>query len=238
MKVIYFLLAQTVLIGVQLGVFVVTKNEVQELKIASLEKEYSYVEWDVDQTAVQDNETIAENYYSNAKQDIYTFQHAEDNSLRITLNSPALRLLLKEEYIQVKEGSDDEHLTLTVYFNPLKVKNPGQKDLLMTYQIVKYKKPNVILEIEKEAELLADKEADKTGIDKDKQLFKPKYPFDESQIIEQTDEYIIFAQDYTSEDMMNIDFYQTYLEEGSVFGEYGAEVTAFTTTNEEAETEK
>ena len=238
MKVIYFLLAQTLLIGMQFGVFILAKNEVKELKIASLEKEYSYVEWDVNQSAIQKTETINENYYNNAKKDIYTFQHTGDDSLRITLHSAAMRLLLKEEYILVKEGNDGEHLALTVYFNPLKVKNPEQKDLIMTYQIVKYKKPNIILEIEKEAELLADKEADTSGIDKDKQLFEPKYPFDESQILEETEEHIIFVKDYVADEMLNVDFYRTYLEDGSVVGEYGVEIRAFSENSDESEVEK
>lgn len=233
MKVIYFLLIQTVLIGAQLGVFIVAKNEVKEMKIASLEKQYSDVDWEVDQAAVQKNEMISETYYNNAKRDVYTFQHSGDSSLRVTLSSPAMKLLLKEEYIVVKEGSDDEHLTMTVYFNPLKIKSPEPKDLIMTYQVVKYKKPEIVLEIEKDAELLADKEADVSGIDKDKQLLQMKYPFEEADVVDEVDDYIIYAKDYTSEDMINIDFYRTYLGEGSIYGDYGVEVKAFLDKTEE-----
>lgn len=223
MKAIHLILVQMILIGAQAGVYVLAKNETTDLKMATLDKQYSDVIWEVDPTTVQKSEEVAENYVNTAKQDSYTFWHKEDRDLRVTIESEAMRLLLKEEYLVVKEGKDGEHLVLSVYFNPLKTSDPQPKDLVKTYEVIKYKKPAIMIEIEEEAELLANEEADTTCINADKQLFEAKYPFEESEIIKEEEEYIVYAKNLLSDEVLNVNFYQTYLDDSSVYGDYGWE---------------
>lgn len=223
MKVVPFLLIQVVLIGTQFGIYGLTTSKLTEMKIATLEKRYSDVVWEVDQAAIQKTEENNENYLSTKKNDIYTFWHSEDRDLRFTIESPAMKLLLREKYLIVKEGMDGEHLALTIYFNPLKTTDAEPKDLLPIYQMIKYKKPSIMLEIEKEKEMLEDDNADVSCIDKDKQLFEPNYPFEESDVLKELDEFIVYAKNLMTPNMLNGDFLRLYVKEDSIKGYYGWE---------------
>lgn len=125
-------------------IFLQDSKEVQKIKEVQEAKESA--EWAVPiENLSATEETITENYIANSKQTVRSYWHSDDRYFRLSVKSPALKELMARRLLVVREGQAGDHLVLTIYYNPLRLKTPTSDDLVPLYRVVRYKKPEIAM---------------------------------------------------------------------------------------------
>lgn len=230
------LIIQIILFFIQIGILIVGIIQAEDLKTYIREKAYVDIEWTLEQEEIEKDQTIVENFITTSDKLLHSYWHSEDKDLRLTVGSPAINQLKKENYLYIKESKVNEHLILTLYFSPLHPDEPGNEDLIPTYRVVKYKKPDVIQEIEERAKNKDTSTKELSDVDVSESFtldiskygeLTPKYPFEESQIVFEDSEFIVYTESLIKDSMMNFDFYRLYIGDDAVEGDYGWEKGLF-----------
>ena len=218
-------------------------QEVQEAKASA--------EWMVPFETLSENETLSPQLYQmDATQTIRSYWHSKDRNLRLTVKSPALKELMARRILMVKEGEAGSHLVLTLYYNPLRLKTPTADDLVPVYQLVRYEKP-ALAKLYEEQQLALEEKAEEKDVEEvaeedteevteetsvaeeeEKPLIQESelyYPFTEDQIIEETEDYIIYVEiPYGITDLtLNKEYLTPYLDADSLRGDYGWDEALF-----------
>lgn len=223
--------------------FIQDSKEAQKFQEIQGAKESS--EWSVPLEELAENEQIIlRQYILNPEQTLRSYWHSEDQAFRLTVKSPALKELMRQRILMVKEGKVGNHLVLTVYYNPLRKTKPEAGDLIPIYQVIRYEKPELaklytqqqsqggskksLIETVKE-KLTGKQESEESASNTASQVVVKEedlyYPFEADQIIKDDENYVIYASVVygENEDLINKDFLSPYLDESSFQGDYGWE---------------
>lgn len=212
-----------------IGLFFV--NDVKEAQRIQAETEArANVIWQINNEAFQEtNQWIKINYISNRDRSVQSYWHSQDRDFRLTIQSDSLNRMIKEGYLLFGEGTDGANLSLTVYFNPLRLANPSLEELTPIYQLIRYQKPELVQLKEQEwrewelyqEELTLTEEwkeklnlnsskktsssSQKTGSIEEEVMTEPEplvtyYPFEENQILYENDQFVVFESIRVPED--------------------------------------
>lgn len=241
-KVLWTIAMTTLTLGqvIVLGFGLSFVRRVEEAELTYLKQQArKNLEWTIDESVFRQNEKIIpKQFFANSSRSVYGFYHSQDQDLILTIKSSALKRLFNENYLVVTESRVDEHLLLTLYYNPLRDKEAAVEDMIQMHQVVRYQKPELVQLYEREKALESEKKGTRET-DKEKEAvlsqserlqfclnvpsFEPLYPFDSTQIVKETDEFIVYqtTANELDEDILNINFYRLYLGEDSIHGKYG-----------------
>ena len=144
-------------------------NRVEQAEFTYLKQQARQtVEWAIDEEMFREHEKVVKKQFlTNADRSIYSFYHSQDDDLRLTIESQALKRLFNENYLIVTESQVGEHLILTLYYNPLHDPKASLEELVQVHQVVRYQKPELVQLYEEEKRLEAERQEEEKAAQKE-----------------------------------------------------------------------